>query len=110
MRKLANILTILLLVGAPVSASALPLTTAASVGELQAQPGAGAVQLLSYYAGNNKGGGLFAWVAGSSATPDGCVIFGGTGGRWVRQLPGALDVTMCGAYWDGAHDDAAALN
>jgi hypothetical protein len=74
------------------------------------------VQVLSYYTGLNKGGGLFVWNAASGDAPDGCTIFpeqktaAGQKGRWIRQLSGALDATMCGAYWDDSHDDAAALS
>ena len=93
------------------TAQSMPISAAASVAEMQAQPGGGAIQLLSYHPGTNKGGGVFVWSAGSSAAPDGCTILPGAGsGRWIRQLSGPLDVTMCGAYWDGSHDDAAALN
>lgn len=89
----------------------MPMSAAASIAEMQAQPAGGAIALLSYHQGMNKGGGLFFWSAGSNAAPDGCTVFPGTGsGRWIRQLSGPLDVTMCGAYWDGSHDDAAALN
>ncbi|MBA2587872.1 MAG: hypothetical protein H0U98_04515 [Alphaproteobacteria bacterium] len=72
----------------------------------------GAAQILSYHENMNKGGGVFAFQASSAATVNGCTIFAASGGkgRWVRQLSGALDVTMCGAWWDGSHDDAGALS
>jgi hypothetical protein len=94
-------------------AAPMPLSVVASIEELQATGGgAGAVMLLSYHAGLNRGGGLFVFQANSVSTPDGCTVLaaGGGKGRWVRQLSGALDVTMCGAWWDNVHDDAAALN
>jgi hypothetical protein len=96
---------------APGAAQSMPMSAASSIPDMQAQPSNGAITLLSYRAGMNKGGGVFFWSAGSNAAPDGCAVFSGAGsGRWIRQLSGPLDVTMCGAYWDGSHDDAAALN
>jgi hypothetical protein len=70
------------------------------------------LQVLSYHSGTNKGGGLFVWSPQSTSQPDNCTIFAASGvttGRWTRQLAGALDATMCGAWWDNSHDDAAAL-
>jgi len=94
------------------AAHAAPISAASSIAEMEAAPTNTVIQLLSYHPGVGKGGGLFTWSAASSAAPDGCVTFAGKGGkgRWIRQLYGALDVTMCGAWWDNLHDDAAALN
>jgi hypothetical protein len=96
----------------------MPIGAVASIAEMQALKGTAnpVVQVLSYYTGLNKGGGLFVWNAASGDAPDGCTVFpeqkaaAAQKGRWVRQLSGALDATMCGAYWDNAHDDAAALS
>jgi hypothetical protein len=65
----------------------------------------------AHAAGMNKGGGLFAWDGASSAGADNCTIFAGKSGpgRWIRQLSGSLDATMCGVWWDNSHDDAAVL-
>ena len=95
-------------------AAPVPVSAVASIEEMQAQSGSGmhVVQVLSYHQGQNKGGGLFVWIPTVASAPDNCVTFAGNNtpaGRWVRQLAGALDPTMCGAYWDGAHDDAAVL-
>lgn len=70
------------------------------------------LEVLGYYAGSLKGGGLFVWQASNQA-PDGCTVFAAaTGkGRWLRRLTSSvLDVTMCGARWDGVADDAPAFN
>jgi hypothetical protein len=118
MKKMRNVLAaclavsagIILACGAPRSAP-MPMSAVASVDELQSVNG-GIAQVLSYHPGMNRGGGLFAFQAGSAATADGCIVFAGGGGkgRWMRQLSGALDVTMCGAWWDGTHDDAEAVS
>ena len=100
------------------AAGPMPISAVASVSEMQALDGARypVVQVLSYYAGNGRGGGLFTWNAASAATPDDCVTFQpqkqaeGQKGRWIRQFSGALDATMCGVWWDSSHDDAAALS
>jgi hypothetical protein len=94
--------------------AATPIIAVASIGEVQKLNGdtAPVVQVLSYHPGHNRGGGLLIWNADSAAPVDDCVTFAakdGRKGRWVRQLPGALDATMCGAYWDNVHDDAAVL-
>ncbi len=88
----------------------MPMSAVASIAELQGMSG-GVVQVLSYHPGINKGGGLFTFQASSTAAPDGCMFFAASGGkgRWLRQLSGPLDVTMCGAWWDNVHDDAAVL-
>src|SRR5581483_8643024 len=118
-----NIRLGLLLVGAlicvmrPAAAAPVSISAVASIGEMQGLNGAAnpVVQVLSYYPGLNRGGGLFIWNAASGDAPDGCTIFApqkqaaGQKGRWTRQLSGALDASMCGAYWDNSHDDAAAL-
>jgi hypothetical protein len=100
----------------PAPAAPMRMIAVGTIEEMQALDGAAnpVVEVLSYHADTNKGGGLFAWSPASGAAPDNCVTFArqgkqGAAGRWVRRHSGALDVTMCGAYWDGSHDDAAAL-
>src|SRR6185312_13197319 len=111
-------LALLLFAGASSALAApTPIVAAASIAEMQGLNGAATpvLQVLSYYPGLNEGGGLFVWNAASGDVLDGCTVFApqrqaaGQKGRWVRQLSGALDATMCGAYWDNSHDDAAAL-
>lgn len=71
------------------------------------------VNVASYQAANNKGGGIFQWNSSSTATTDSCTVFQATGvatGRWFRQLNGPLDATMCGVWADGTHDDTTAMN
>jgi len=94
------------------AAHAASISVANSIAEMQSEPTTSAVQILSYYPGLGKGGGLFVWNATSSANPDGCVAFAGKSGsgRWIRQVSNTLDVTMCGAWWDNTHDDARALD
>lgn len=94
--------------------AATPVTAVRSIGELKILDGARypVVEVLSYHPGLGKGGGLFVWTANAEATADDCVNVApsnGEKGRWVRQMSGALDATMCGAYWDNTHDDAASL-
>jgi hypothetical protein len=95
-------------------AAPMPLSAVASIEELQATGGAPrGVPLVADHSGLNKGGGLFVFQANSASPSDGCTLFtaGGGKGRWVRQVNGtALDVTMCGAWWDNNHDDAAVLS
>ena len=83
-----------------------------SIAALQALDGARypLVEVAGYYEGTVKGGGAFVWQAGDAAAPDGCTIFAGAHGRWIRRMENRLDVTMCGARWDGASDDSAAFN
>jgi hypothetical protein len=92
-------------------AHAATISAVASVEEMRGLASRGAVQLLAYHADLNKGGGLFTWDGVSNAEVDSCTIFAGKSGagRWIRQLSGPLDVTMCGAWWDNSHDDAAIL-
>jgi hypothetical protein len=109
--------TIVSLAGSATLAAPMPINAVVSVAEMQGLNGTAApvVQVLSYYPGLNRGGGLFVWNAASGGAPDGCTVFAPQRqgaeqkGRWMRQLSGALDATMCGAYWDNNHDDAAAL-
>ena len=95
------------------SAAPMPILAVTTIDEMPAQSGDAtrALQVLSYHAGLNRGGGLFVWTPSSTATPDNCVTFAGKGaaGRWTRQWTGPLEATMCGAYWDDIHDDAAVL-
>ena len=107
------LLAALLLVQHPAQA-AMPVIAIGAVSELETLNGAKTpvVEVLSYYAGLDKGGGLFVWDAAAQTPADGCITFaprGGVKGRWVRRLSGALDATMCGAWWDASHDDAPAL-
>jgi len=115
-----GLLLIAALICAVGPATAAPVTVSAvgSMAEMQGLNGAAnpVVQVLSYYPGLNRGGGLFVWNAASGDAPDNCLIFApqkqgaGQKGRWTRQLSGAFDAAMCGAWWDNSHDDAAALN
>jgi len=71
------------------------------------------LRMVGYRAGSNQGGGYFSWNASSKAPADNCTVFPGRNstGRWVRELPNSqLDVTMCGARWDGKTDDALAIS
>jgi hypothetical protein len=95
-------------------AAATQVSAVGSIAEMRALDGAGnpVVQVLSYYAGQGKGGGLFVWTAAATEAEDNCVSFApksAAKGRWLRQLSGALEATMCGAWWDNSHDDAAML-
>jgi hypothetical protein len=69
------------------------------------------LEVNGFHAGSLQGGGLFIWQDTDKA-PDNCTVFAALGGgRWLRRLEYAvLDVTMCGAMWDGVHDDAPAFN
>jgi hypothetical protein len=113
MRNLMATLAASILLCASGQAQAAPMLTVSSIEELQGlAPGvAPAVTVISWHAGINKGGGIFGWDPNANAAPDGCTIFAAKGGsgRWVRQLSGPLDVTMCGAWWDNIHDEAPVL-
>lgn len=94
--------------------AAVPISAVGSIDEMQALSGAAnpVAQVLSYHPGLNRGGGLFVWNAEATGAADNCVTFvqrAAQKGRWTRQLTGALDATMCGAYWDNTHDDSATL-
>jgi hypothetical protein len=94
--------------------AAVPVSAVGSIDEMQALNGAAnpVAQVLSYHPGLNRGGGLFVWNAEATGAADNCVTFAPKAaqkGRWTRQLTGALDVTMCGAYWDNTHDDSVPL-
>jgi hypothetical protein len=84
-----------------------------SIAALQALDGAKYpdVSVTGFYAGMTKGGGMFAWQADSAAPPDNCTVFPAAQkqGRWLRRMGNVLDVTMCGAKWDNAADDSAAI-
>lgn len=90
-----------------------PVLAVDSVANLQAVDGHKNpfLQVIGFHAGSLQGGGLFVWQD-TGKVPDNCTVFAAAnGGRWVRRLGhGVLDVTMCGAPWDGVHDDAPAFN
>lgn len=90
-----------------------PILAVDSVADLQVVDGhqAQILQVVGFHAGSLQGGGLFVWQDTNKA-PDNCTVFAAAnGGRWLRRLEhGVLDVTMCGAPWDGVHDDAPAFN
>ena len=73
----------------------------------------GQMQLVtSYTAGTNVGGGLFQWVANSTAIEDGgCVIKAASNatGRWLRLYYEDKTPEMYGAIGDGVADDTAAV-
>jgi hypothetical protein len=70
------------------------------------------ISVASYYEKGAGGGGVFDWNATSTAAPDGCIVFAAdtvATGRWVRAGGNkALSVLDCGAWGDGATDDANA--
>jgi len=71
------------------------------------------VHVSGYHDGTHRGGGDFSWNASSNAPVDNCAVCAGQTpvGRWIRELPNSqLDVTMCGAMWDGTTDDAQAIS
>ena len=81
--------------------------------QLEGKYGGQTVYLVSYYAGANKGGGVFVWDATSTAADDGGVTIAVAGvatGRWVRLLDGFVTPEMFGARGDGIADDTAAIN
>jgi hypothetical protein len=93
-----------------------PVTAVDSVDALRLQRGrfnGDTVQLLSYHAGLNKGGGVLVWDATSTAADDSGVTFAVTGvatGRWVRLLDGLVTPEMFGARGDGVANDFASLS
>jgi hypothetical protein len=76
--------------------------------EFAAHSSATPLNVVSYYSGSTRGGGLFVWDAANVSAPNPCTIFqirGNSTGRWVRKFNGPLDVAMCGAKQDGVSDD-----
>lgn len=74
------------------------------------------VLVNGYNSGTQTGGGYFIWNASSSATPDSCTVFPGSGGsgvsgRYVRVMLQNTPLTpqMCGAYGNGSTLDTAAI-
>ena len=113
---LAGLFAVLLLFfpGEVAWAAPQPVLAVASIAELKAADGARTpiLQVTGYYSGSLLGGGLFVWQSGGRP-PDNCTVFatGNGKGAWVRRLEdGVLDVTLCGAHWDGASDDAEAIS
>lgn len=107
-------LLLALILALPALAAPRPVLAVDSVAELQAIDGRASplLQVAGFYPGSTMGGGLFVWRPAGS-TPDHCTIFPAKGGDgvWVRRVAGSvLDVTMCGAKWDGVADDAPAFN
>ncbi|HEY2010085.1 MAG TPA: hypothetical protein VGH23_13925 [Rhizomicrobium sp.] len=107
----------LMLLAIPALAAPVGSAVVNSVAALQALGAASAatpaIHVQSYYEGAGRGGGLFIWDAARNDPADGCTVFATLGvaqGRWTRQFSGPLNAAMCGAYWDGKHDDALALN
>lgn len=68
------------------------------------------LNLVSYVAGKNKGGGLIYLATTDKASGSNfCTIFvDAAGNRFYRELTSALQVTQCGALGDGSTDDTAA--
>jgi len=118
-RTLWYAIVALLLVSAPALASNnyANITTVPSIVALQnlgsASQQYGTVNVQSYIAGGNAGGGIFVWNNTSTTTVDACVVFAASGvttGRWFRQLSGAsIDLSQCGAVADDTTDNAGAI-
>lgn len=92
------------LIGTVPSMAALKTQKASFDGQL--------IQLRSWNAGLNLGGGIFQWDAASTKPDDsGCVVqvTGVSTGRWIRQ--GVVDKTpeMFGAIGNGINDDTTSL-
>lgn len=68
------------------------------------------LNLTSYVAGKNKGGGLiYLNAADTTSATNFCTIFLDTSGaRFYREMTSALQVTQCGALGDGTTDDTVA--
>jgi hypothetical protein len=91
-----------------------PVYAVESVADLRSADGSKTpvLQVTGYYPGSLLGGGLFVWQAAAKPA-DHCIAFAARDGKggWVRRLEsGVLDVTMCGAHWDGVRDDASAIS
>ena len=70
------------------------------------------VDVKSYHAGINKGGGTFVWDATSTVVDDGGInlqIPGVEIGRWVRIKGDLVNPFMFGAYGQGSYDDSIAI-
>lgn len=70
------------------------------------------VNVASYAAGNDGGGGVFVWDSASAATVDSGIVFdktGGGAGRFIRRANGVPSVRWWGAKGDGATNDTTAV-
>ena len=97
----------------PVGTSGLNTVTtvAALTAVLKASLSDGAVYIATgYNSAGDGGGGLFRWVAASTATVDNGLVFdadeGGTG-RWLRVYSGAVDVLWFGVLPNGSDQTSA---
>lgn len=120
-KTLINAAISLLMLALPLPALAASnpanMPTVASIAALQALGAASsqyaAINVASYYASQNSGGGVFVWVPGSTATAEPCVVIqasGVTTGRWFRQIgTSAIDYSQCGAKADDTTDATATI-
>ena len=105
------VLAFVLLNGGAAYGQSANVDSVSSIGDLQSYSGRATVLIVkSYYPGGRSGGGTFIFDQANQSSSDSCTAFPAKGGRWIRQNASPLDVTMCGAYWDGVHDDAAAIS
>jgi hypothetical protein len=108
-----RILALLLLLAPSIALAASPITVpsiaALRAGNFLNSP---SVQITSWYAGLNKGGGILTYDSTDTTTADNsCTVFvDGASHRFKRPINGPLDVTMCGVKADGSTNDAAAFN
>lgn len=80
----------------------MSVTSIAALKTTAGTPGQ-SLSLEGYYAAADGGGGLFAWDAASTATPDDALVVQVTGvttGRWRRLYSGPLNVRWFGAKGD----------
>ena len=71
----------------------------------------GNCRVVSWYSGQNEGGGLFYYDSSDTTSADngGTIIVDGLSRRWKRPLDEQIDVTMFGTKGDGATDDKTAI-
>lgn len=114
--KFRVILAALCLLIVPVRAAPFDIPALPSIAGMEALGAASAsypnVYITDYGLGGG-GGGFFTWNSASTTTVNGCTVFAATGvttGRWLRSSYTVITPEMCGAYGDGSHNDATAIN
>ena len=94
------------------AANAHAVNTVADLRELPSPASVKSANTLGCTAAGDEGGGLWRWVAGSTATDNtGTVVASSvdSSGRWLRVSTDEVWVKWFGAKGDGVTDDAAAI-
>lgn len=94
-----------------VGRSTANVTSIAELRTIEGKYSGQTVNVIGYYSGSGKGGGIFRWNSTATFTDDGGVYIQATGivtGRWVREI-GPTGFYEYGAVGDGVTDDRARI-